>query len=79
MLHQWRNQIWQSLEEGAGKRCSECETAPAATVQLRDNLWREELGPGMSSTPVFSYADAAKRSPVAKAKEKLAMGRVRDS
>ena len=21
---QWRNQIWQSLEEGAGKRCSEC-------------------------------------------------------
>ena len=20
---QWRNQIWQSLEEGAGKRCSE--------------------------------------------------------
>ena len=24
---EWRNQIWQSLEEGAGKRCSEC--APA--------------------------------------------------
>ena len=22
---QWRNQIWQSLEEGAGKRSSECE------------------------------------------------------
>ena len=21
---QWRNQIWQSLEEGAGKRCLEC-------------------------------------------------------
>ena len=21
---QWRNQIWQNLEEGAGKRCSEC-------------------------------------------------------
>ena len=21
---QWRNQIWKSLEEGAGKRCSEC-------------------------------------------------------
>ena len=21
---QWRNQIWQSLEEDAGKRCSEC-------------------------------------------------------
>ena len=24
---QWHNQIWQSLEEGAGKRCSECEPA----------------------------------------------------
>ena len=23
-LLQWRNQFWQSLEEGAGKRCSEC-------------------------------------------------------
>ena len=22
---QWRNQFWQSLEEGAGKRCSECD------------------------------------------------------
>ena len=24
---QWRNKIWQSLEEGAGKRCSECDSA----------------------------------------------------
>ena len=23
---QWRNQLWQSLEEGTGKRCSECGT-----------------------------------------------------
>ena len=23
---QWRNQFWQSLEEGTGKRCSECRT-----------------------------------------------------
>ena len=23
---QWRNRIWQSLEDGAGKRCSECGT-----------------------------------------------------
>ena len=22
---QWRNQFWESLEEGVGKRCSECE------------------------------------------------------
>ena len=25
MPHQWRNQFWQSLEEGAGKRSSECD------------------------------------------------------
>ena len=24
---QWRNQIWQSLEEGAGERCSECDSS----------------------------------------------------
>jgi len=24
--NEWRNQSWQSLEEGAGKRCSECGT-----------------------------------------------------
>ena len=23
---QWRNQFWQSFEEGAGKRCSECDS-----------------------------------------------------
>ena len=23
---QWRNQFWQSLEEGAGKRCKECRS-----------------------------------------------------
>ena len=25
---QWRNQFWQSLEEGAGKQCSECGFSP---------------------------------------------------
>ena len=25
MPHQWRNYIWHCMEEGAGKRCSECE------------------------------------------------------
>ena len=25
---QWRNHIWQSLEEGVGKRCSECGLVP---------------------------------------------------
>ena len=28
---QWRNQIWQSLEEGAGKRCSECGSRHPST------------------------------------------------
>ena len=68
---QCRNQIWQSLVECARKRSSECEPAPVGKVQPRDNLRREELGPGKSSTPVFSYADPAKRSPVAKAKANL--------
>ena len=27
------NQFWQSLEEGAGKRCSECGTQLAVAVQ----------------------------------------------
>ena len=32
---QWRNQIWQSLEEGAGKRCSE---VPESDATLRASL-----------------------------------------
>ena len=31
---QWRNQIWQSLEEGAGKRCSECDALDHEYVVL---------------------------------------------
>ena len=27
---QWHKQFWQSLEEGAGKRCSECSSALVA-------------------------------------------------
>ena len=30
---QWRNQIWQSLEKGAGKPCSECGSGPAEAAQ----------------------------------------------
>ena len=29
---QWCNQIWQSLEEGAGKQCSECVLCCANTI-----------------------------------------------
>ena len=32
---QWRNQIWQSLEEGAGKRCSECDRAVDGTIKSK--------------------------------------------
>ena len=32
MALQWRNQFWQSLEEGAGKRCSECGERLAIAV-----------------------------------------------
>ena len=41
---QWRNQIWQSLEEGAGKRCSECaqhshiRVPPAEIIALPSDL-----------------------------------------
>ena len=34
---QWRKQIWQSLEEGAGKWCSECASAYVRTT-LRASL-----------------------------------------
>ena len=33
---QWRNQLWRSLEEGAGERCSECDLA----LQWRNQLWQ---------------------------------------
>ena len=36
---QWRNQIWQSLEEGAGKRCSEFGTL---TNLLTKRIQKEE-------------------------------------
>jgi len=32
---QWRNQYWQSLEEGAGKRCSERVAAIILYIQSR--------------------------------------------
>ena len=42
-LLQWRNQFWQSLEEGTGKRCSECGVA----LQWRNQFWQSlEEGTG---------------------------------
>ena len=40
---QWRNQFWQSLAEGAGKRCSECGVAHQYHVA---NTVRGEVGGG---------------------------------
>ena len=37
MLLQWCNQTWQSLEEGAGKRCSECELHDEQTSAIVGN------------------------------------------
>ena len=31
---QWRNQFWQSLEESAGKRCSECDVGSLFPASL---------------------------------------------
>ena len=30
---EWRNYIWQSLEEGAGKRCSKCDSVEEISLQ----------------------------------------------
>ena len=34
MPFQWRNQIWQSLEEGSGKRYSDCDQIPVRVTIL---------------------------------------------
>ena len=36
---QWHNQIWQSLEEGAGKRCSECESESDSESMQSWSIW----------------------------------------
>ena len=49
----WRNQFWQSLEEGAGKRCSECAQTPKLQALVCDIL--------PSTTAVFSYAIGSRK------------------
>ena len=50
---QWRNQIWQSLEDGAGKRRSEC--GPAA-VGLKPVLnWPNVCLPEHTSDTSTNY------------------------
>ena len=43
---QWRNQFWQSLEEGAGKRCSECCLSHGAVCSIMRS--RRVLSSGVS-------------------------------
>ena len=57
---QWRNQIWQSLEEGAGKRGSECapgfdvlSTGQGHTGQDEDCKDREQLSVPLVATTNF--------------------------
>ena len=38
---QWRNQIWQSLEEGAGKRCLECGYRYDVSRKTSDSTTRD--------------------------------------
>ena len=47
MPHHWRDQIWLSLEEGAGKRCSECaanrHSQTRCQISLQPNSQQAEL------------------------------------
>ena len=38
---QWRNQLWQSFEEGAGKRCSEC--VADAEVRVKHSHYKHQF------------------------------------
>ena len=42
---QWRHQFWQSLEEDAGKRCSECVRAHVKGT-VRWKVWQDGGGGG---------------------------------
>ena len=41
---QWRNQIWQSLEEGAGKRCSESGPVCPVVAEFGGRFRKAMLG-----------------------------------
>ena len=47
---QWRKQFWQSLEEGAGKRCSECASSDVVTCSVGDRYLL-----GFASAQSFQY------------------------
>ena len=37
---QWSNRVWQSLEECAGKRCSECDKGPrTSAADVCEPVW----------------------------------------
>ena len=49
---QWRNEIWQSLEEGAGKRCSECAQGLDTQSALSDEVWERGVVAGREENAV---------------------------
>ena len=60
---QWRNQIWQSLEEGAGKRCSECD--PEFHTMLGEKVACETVSPPRLCILSCSTGAALHDTPVA--------------
>ena len=48
---EWRNQLWQSLEEGAGKQGSECDLCSGSTI-----VYTPLLGSGPCSVQNGIYA-----------------------
>ena len=62
---QWRNQFWQSLEEGAGKRCLECDVRHKRSVlamfeeQMREAARQAVVGPAVRLDCIFSTVESA--------------------
>ena len=52
---QWRNQIWQNLEEGAGKRCSECAYSPAPGNECSKAVLLKTVGLNPLPVPATQY------------------------
>ena len=64
---QWRNQIWQSLEEGAGKRCSEYDDGPLSSFQGRSSSassFQASLLPAIDGVPSLAlYPQVVSQAP----------------
>ena len=62
---QWRNEIWQSLEEGAGKRCSETQHATveghATGLMASTLLWWSATAPSHARVIVKRQCSSDRR------------------